>query len=65
MSAVDLAPIWRYRTLILSVCELFKFTNLSKTESGSLYIPVVTVWVKIAAPNCHGKSRYGCDMKKI
>lgn len=47
------------------VCELFKSANLLKTEFVSLYIPPVTVWVKIAAPNCHGKSRYGCDMKRF
>lgn len=47
----------------LYICELFKFGNLLKTKFVSLYIPLVTVWVKIAAPNCHGKSRYVCDMK--
>lgn len=61
--AVDLAPIWSYHALNLYMRALFKFANLLKTEFVSLYIPVVTVWVKIAAPNCHGKSRYGCDMK--
>lgn len=63
VSAFDLVPIRRYQTLILHMCELFKFANLLKMELVSLHIPVVTVWVKIAAPNCHGKSRYGCDMK--
>lgn len=28
VSTVDLAPIWRCHTLILHMCELFKFANL-------------------------------------
>lgn len=46
-----------YRTLILSIWELFESPDLLRSQFVSLYIPVVTVWVSIAAPNCHGKSR--------
>lgn len=34
-----------------------------KTKFRLSDIPVVTVWVKIAASNYHGKNRYGYDMK--
>lgn len=63
VSAADQVHIWMIHTEIFNMCELFKCVNLLKTELVSLYIPVAAVWVEIAAPNCHGKSRYGCDMK--
>lgn len=44
---------------------LYMWANLLKAELVSWYIPVATVWVKIVAPNCHGKGRYDCDMKRF
>lgn len=55
------APIWRSWTLTLYLCKLYNFSNLLKL--CVIEHSCSDLRVKIAAPNCHGKSKYGCDMK--
>lgn len=59
------AHIWWYCTRMLQMCQLFNFANVLTAILVILYIPLATVWVRTAALNCHGKSRYGCDMRRF